>query len=528
MRRHAIADSNSAPVTSLKTWRVTTAVRIFTLALAMGMLFSAGSFGRAAPLLAALALIAGVCSALEWGMSSWSSRLLPVAEVVLTAILLVSAPEQPALLAYLAVPPVVAGVRHGLVTTINAALTGLLAVLVTVSVTPATAEVARLVSATPWLLVGLGMGLLASWQSRSLRILEERQAPYVAANQLMSQLHHLAQRGRLGLDSAQVAGELEMTLREVTGAESSAIFVKGSDEHVGLLAYHGDAAALFALRDQLAQTRNSLPDVAELPLRSADKVRGNVLLIRSAGWTNDERATAQGIADEFVLRLDTAVLFDDVRLIATAEERNRLAREMHDGVAQEVVALGYLVDEIETISSEPETRALAASLRDEISRVVTELRFSIFDLRHHVVEHRLSGALAEYVREVSHGTELRVHLLLDESGAPLPSWTESELLRVAQEAIGNVRKHAEATNLWVTLASNASGITLKVEDDGIGNAAPRDRHWGLQTMTERAERIGAHLTISPREDGGTVVLLRSSDMVPLERNETRDHHSSAR
>ena len=89
--------------------------------------------------------------------------------------------------------------------------------------------------------------------------------------------------------------------------------------------------------------------------------------------------------------------------------------------------------------------------------MVTELRFSIFDLRHHVAEHRLSGALAEYVREVSHGTDLRVHLLLDESGPPLPSWTESELLRVAQEAIGNVRKHAQATNLWVTLASDGSG-----------------------------------------------------------------------
>ena len=302
----------------------------------------------------------------------------------------------------------------------------------------------------------------------------------------------------------------------------------GSDDSVGLLASHGDAAALFALRDQLAQSGSTLPDVAELPLHSADKIRGNVLLIRSSGWTDEEREAAQEVADEFVLRLDTAVLFDDVRLIATAEERNRLAREMHDGVAQEVVALGFIVDEIEDLSNEPETRALAASLRDEISRVVTELRFSIFDLRHHVAEHRLSGALAEYVREVSHGTELRVHLLLDESGPPLPSWTESELLRVAQEAIGNVRKHAHATNLWVTLASDSGGITLKVEDDGIGNATPRERHWGLQTMTERAERIGANLTVSPRPDGGTVVLLCSTDVALPERTETRDHHSSAR
>lgn len=521
-----MAEVHGTSITSLKTWRVTTAVRIFTLALSTGMLLSAGGSGQAGLLLAALALIAGVCSALEWVMHSWSSRLLPIAESVLTAILLVSAPEQPALLAYLAVPPIVAGVRHGLVTTVNAAFTGVVAVLVTVSVTPASAELGRVVNATPWLFAGLGVGVLASWQSRSVRILEARQAPYAAANQLMSQLHQLAQRGRLGLDSVQLAVELESALRFATDATSSAVFVIGSDDSVGLLASHGDAAALFALRDQLAQSGHTLPDVADLPLRSADKIRGNVLLVRSSGWTDDELASAQQIADEFVLRLDTAVLFDDVRLFATAEERNRIAREMHDGVAQEVVALGYIVDEIETMSNEPEIRTLAASLRGEISRVVTELRFSIFDLRHHVAEHRLSGALAEYVREVSHGSDLRVHLLLDESGPPLPSWTESELLRVAQEAIGNVRKHAQAMNLWVTLASDSSGITLRIEDDGIGNAAPRERHWGLQTMTERADRIGARLTVSPRADGGTVVLLCSTEVPSLERTETRDHHRS--
>ncbi|PUA80612.1 sensor histidine kinase [Nocardioides currus] len=513
---------------SLRQWRVTTAVRVFGLALATGSAAASGQLGQATPLIAALALIAGVASALEWGTPTFSTRWLPVGEALLSALLLLSAPEQPGVVAYLAVPPIVAGVRSGLVTTVNATFVAAVASIATTVISSEPDTVERLTRAGVWLLAGFGVGLLASWQLRSVRDFEAKQAPYAAANQLMVQLHQLAQRGRLGLDSAQLAVELETELRAATGAQQSAVFVIGTDDSVGLLAAHGDAAALFALRDQLSQSGQTLPDVAELPLRAADKIRGTVLLIRSSGWTDEERAEVQEIADEFVVRLDTAVLFDDVRLIATAEERNRLAREMHDGVAQEVVALGFLVDEIETVSSDPETRALAATLRDEISRVVTELRFSIFDLRHHVAEHRLSGALAEYVREVSHGSDLRVHLLLDESGPPLPSWTESELLRVAQEAIGNVRKHAQAMNLWVTLTSNTAGITLRVEDDGIGNAAPRERHWGIQTMTERAERIGAHLTISPRPDGGTVVLLCSTDVAQPERTETRDHHRSSR
>lgn len=512
---------------SLRQWRVTTAVRVFTLALATGSAAASSTLGQATPLIAAMGVIAAITSAFEWGTPTANMRWLPIGEALLVALVLMSVPEQPGIVAYLAVPPVVAGVRFGLVTTTNATFVAAAASIITVVIASDPHGVERLTRAAVWLLAGYGVGCLASWQLRSVRDIEARQAPYAAANQLMSQLHQLAQRGRLGLDSAQLAVELETALRTETEAESSAVFVVGTDDSVGLLASHGDAAALFALRDQLAQSGSTLPDVAELPLRSADKVRGTVLLIRSSGWSDEEREAAQEIADDFVVRLDTAVLFDDVRLIATAEERNRLAREMHDGVAQEVVALGFLVDEIEEISSEPETRALAATLRDEISRVVTELRFSIFDLRHHVAEHRLSGALAEYVREVSHGSELRVHLLLDESGPPLPSWTESELLRVAQEAIGNVRKHAHAMNLWVTLASDSAGITLRIEDDGIGNAMPRDRHWGLQTMSERAERIGAQLTVTPRPDGGTVVLLCSTEVPPPERTETRDHHSSS-
>jgi len=512
----------------LKTWRVTTAVRIFTLALSTGILLETESVGPAGPLLAALVLIAGVCSALEWGALAWTSPLLPLGEGVLAAILLISAPEQPALLAYLAVPPVVAGVRHGLVPAVNAAFTGTLAVLLTIAVTPASAESHRAIDAAPWLLTGLGVGVLASWQSRSVRTMEARQAPHAAANQLMTQLHHLAQRGGLGLDSAHLAIELESALRSATRAEQSAVFVIGRDGTVDLLASHGDPAALFALRDQLAQSGSVPPDVAELTWHGADKVRGTVLLSRATGWRDEERAIAQEIADEYVLRLDTAVLFDDVRLMATAEERNRIAREMHDGVAQEIVALGYVVDEIASVSGEPEIQALAASMREEISRVVAEIRFSIFDLRHQLADHHLSGALAEYVREVSHGTDLRVHLLLDESGPPLPRRVEIELLRVAQEAISNVRKHAQATNLWVTFECDGSCVRLEIADDGIGNAVPRDRHWGMVTMRERAMSIGGELTVTPRAEGGTVVRLQTKTHAPTEGMSRHGHHSPAR
>ena len=273
------------------------------------------------------------------------------------------------------------------------------------------------------------------------------------------------------------------------------------------LASQGDTTSLAS--HALGANGRRADDVLVVGLRGAGHQLGSVVLRRADGWDADSRATAQAVADEFALRLDTAVLFDEVRRLATTEERKRIAREMHDGVAQELVALGYIVDEISSVSQETETLALTDDLRDEISRVVAEIRYSILDLRHHVVDHRLSGAFADYVHQVTQDMDLRVNLALDESGPALPPRTESELLRVAQEAISNVRKHACADNLWVTLVSDGSSLLLEVEDDGVGNAKPKERHWGLQSMQERAAGIEASLEVTARDGGGTVVRLQS-------------------
>ena len=83
------------------------------------------------------------------------------------------------------------------------------------------------------------------------------------------------------------------------------------------------------------------------------------------------------------------------------------------------------------------------------------------------------------------------------------------MLRIAQEAIGNVHKHARAINVWVSLTVNGTDVRLVVEDDGVGGRRPRTGHYGLHTMRERAERIDADLEVGTRHDGGTVVTLRS-------------------
>ncbi len=207
-----------------------------------------------------------------------------------------------------------------------------------------------------------------------------------------------------------------------------------------------------------------------------------------------------------------------MRSIATSEERRRLAREIHDGIAQELASLGYAVDDLvaEASASEDGKRRSAVpisdilrKLRGEITRMVSELRLSIFDLRSEVqAQVGLGSALSDYVRAVSVGTTFSVHVILDEAPDRLPIAVEAELLRIAQEAITNARKHAKAEHLWVTCRVDPPFAHLRVEDDGNGLGSKRHDSFGLEVMRERAARLGGQLTIGSRDPHGTFVDVR--------------------
>ena len=513
-----IIASTEAAHPARRTWRITTAVRVFAIALVIGRALSGQGLGGVAVLLMVLGLVATLASLVEGMGSDAVQRWVPLAEALVIGAAVAAEPSRDeSFLLYLAVPPLVAGIRHGWLSATNSFLVSTAAALIGGRLSNDPPTMQELQSAAFWLVTGLGVGVLAGVQTRSIRTLEQSQAPYVATHQLMSQLHELASRGMVGLDSVKLATELVGRLRDGTGASAVAVYEHAWGQPLVTLAGHGDTLSLAG--HALGADQKRAEDVLVVGLRGAGHQLGSVVLRRTDGWDADSRTIAQSIADEFALRLDTAVLFDEVRRLATAEERKRIAREMHDGVAQELVALGYIVDEIASVTDDTRTLGLAEELRGEISRIVAEIRFSILDLRHHVTDHRLSGALADYVHQVTQDMDLRVNLVLDESGPSLPPRTESELLRVAQEAIGNVRKHARADNLWVTLVSDGSSLLLEVEDDGVGNAHPKDRHWGLQSMQERATAIEASLQVTPRNGGGTVVRLHSP---PLD-TPTKEH-----
>jgi signal transduction histidine kinase len=211
------------------------------------------------------------------------------------------------------------------------------------------------------------------------------------------------------------------------------------------------------------------------------------------------------------VRLNAALLFNSVRESATSEERLRLAREVHDGVAQDVASLGYLIDNIAVTATDPDQVADVARLRKEVSRVVAELRNSVFDLRNEVgATQGLGQSLASFARQVGSHSDLTVHVTLDESTVRLRPKVEAELLRMAQEAINNARRHSGGQNLWVDCRVRPPRAEITVVDDGDGLGTGREDSQGLKIMRERADRIGADLVVeSPAQDGkGTRVSIR--------------------
>lgn len=214
---------------------------------------------------------------------------------------------------------------------------------------------------------------------------------------------------------------------------------------------------------------------------------------------------AELIAEEMT-RLGTALAFADIRSMASDAERSRLSREMHDGIAQEIASIGYAIDDLLSEAPEP-FRPPLRELRRQLTGVVSDLRLSIFELRGRDHGTGLGSALSEMIKRVQPAVPFAIQLRLDESNTRFPRNVEDELLRIAQEALLNAKKHSQAKQVWVSARLHPPVAELTIEDDGIGLTPGRHDSFGLEVMRERATQINASLTVRDRHGGGTVVYL---------------------
>jgi signal transduction histidine kinase len=221
-------------------------------------------------------------------------------------------------------------------------------------------------------------------------------------------------------------------------------------------------------------------------------------------FTDDQMSAVVLAAARVALRLETALLFDEVRSVATAEERDRLAREIHDGVAQELAFLGYRLDELRLIASkvDADLGTRVSDLRKDITDLISNLRLSITDLKTSVSRDRgLGAALGSYIRAIGTGRPLIVHTSLQESPFRLPPDREVALFQLAQIVAQDVRQSGRAANLWVTLTVDPPSASLVVAHDGAVDGTGPD----VADARAALEELGGSLTVVPRKGGGITV-----------------------
>jgi two-component system sensor histidine kinase DegS len=203
-----------------------------------------------------------------------------------------------------------------------------------------------------------------------------------------------------------------------------------------------------------------------------------------------------------------------MRIVEAQEaERSRLAREVHDGPAQALANGIFQVEVVERLLDRDEmlARAELRLLRDILNRELRSVRAYLSQLRPPLLaDLGLSGAISDAAQQVGNIVGVPIAVDLDDGLDELPETVEIVILRVIQEALQNIRKHASPTSVRVRVVREGPTWTVEVRDDGRGfdaDAGPVTgrRNFGLQFMRERADLIGARFEVRSRPDLGTVV-----------------------
>jgi PAS domain S-box-containing protein len=254
-----------------------------------------------------------------------------------------------------------------------------------------------------------------------------------------------------------------------------------------------------------------------VPLVLKDRLIGTLTLAShiAGAYGAREADLTQAVAAHAAVAIENARLYEQARLLATLEERQRLSRELHDSVSQALYGIALGIRTMRTLLDRPGTTL--RSLDQPVDYVLalaeaalSEMRGLIFDLRPEALERDgLAAALTHHAQSVQARHHLVVDLHVgDEPEAPYA--VKEALYRVAQEALNNIVKLARATRveIWLRLETNA--LELEIADNGIGfdPGGSFPGHLGLHTMRERIEQLGGSLSVESTIGCGTRVVAR--------------------
>jgi signal transduction histidine kinase len=415
----------------------------------------------------------------------------------------------------------------------------------------------------PWVAGGAVVGIIdvvtdATDRVLAYRLLEQRVAERTRELQLLLGIAHDV---ATTLELAPLVGLILDRVKGVVDYTGAALFLLDDDgEGLNLLRYqgpipqhtlawrwylssHDHARAVIEgrkpviIEDVFADTplanafrRNAAADIGEVradfgtwmgvPMAIGDRVTGMLAVeIGEVGYYTAHHAELlQAVADQAAVAVENARLYEQARGLAALEERQKLARELHDSVSQALYGIGLGARTARTLLDRDPVK-VAEPLDYVISLAeagLTEMRALIFELRPDALESEgIVGLLEKQAAalRVRHGLSVETDLGPE---PPISLATKEALYRIAQEALNNTVKHARATRVTLRLNHHPNdGTTLEIADDGIGfdptGAFPG--HLGLRSMRERAARQGAVLEVTSSPGQGT----RTRVVVPVAR-----------
>ncbi|GAB3858676.1 hypothetical protein GCM10028801_19090 [Nocardioides maradonensis] len=366
------------------------------------------------------------------------------------------------------------------------------------------------VSIFTWSMAGIGLSLVAGVTFAADRMNADALRPYRDAQHLIRQLIDLSSNLSSGLDVTALGGELLGTVGDHHPCKVLYAFVPRGESLTPIASTIDDPDAAVAC-EQLA-VQAWARDAPVVDGAGFAFLAGDYAVVAGQSSADPETLAEldlAALAEELTpsaVRLDTALLFAHFRDAATADERQRLAREMHDGVAQDIASLGYLIDAIAGRATDETQAQQLQMLRDRVTKVVAEVRRSVMNLRTSIGESEsLGAAISAIARHLSEASGIPIRVRLDEQPARLRPEVEAELFRIAQEAMNNAVKHARANSIDVLCHVYPPQARITVTDDGTGLQQGRDDSHGLKIMRERAKLIGADLTVRDNASRGLTV-----------------------
>ena len=357
------------------------------------------------------------------------------------------------------------------------------------------------------------------------------------ANALLFSLHRVAQTLPASLDLGDVLDTTVARLRGLVDFDAVAILVF-DDTDASWQVIRREGAALpnrlgpTELPKPLmeAMSSNTMVEVSDLsqpngpgisPMSSSGiytvlPARGSIIGLlavesrKPAAFGRRETELMNGFVEPVALAIDNARWFSRLRTVGADEERTRIARDLHDNIGQSLAYLAFELDRI--VAKDEKGDEIGSSLdqlRNDLRGVIGEVRDTLYDLRTDVSEEfEIGEVLEQFAARLMERNDLDIRVYADQRGSRLPLLQEREMWRIAQEALVNVERHAEARGAAVRWRCDGNAAALEVADDGKGfpkGKAGRIDSYGIMGMRERAASIGATLELHSEEGRGTVI-----------------------